>query len=148
MPPAKKAVKKSSAKKTVKRSTATRKLMADSQQARRAVSNYLEALHTPKARGRKVSVESLKAQLQAAETKAASALGLARLDAIVAASELEARIKRAGNSAGADLKALESAFAKVAKSYSERKGINYGHWRKAGVPAEVLTKTGIPRTRG
>src|SRR5438309_273921 len=104
MPPAKRAAKKTSAKRTAKRSTAARHRMAESQQARRAVGNYLDALHTPKARGRKVSIDTLKSRLAAAEAAAASANGLARLDAIVTASEVEAQIKRAGSRQGTDAK--------------------------------------------
>src|SRR5262245_11525788 len=77
MPPAKKtatkpSAKQSAAKKSVKatKSAATRAKMAQSQQSRRAVSNYLEALHVPKRRGRKVPVESLKQRLRDAESQA------------------------------------------------------------------------------
>ena len=41
---------------------------------------------------------------------------------------------------------MESAFANVASAYSDRKGISYGAWRSAGVPAAVLKKAGVART--
>ena len=47
-----------------------------------------------------------------------------------------------------DLSALEKQFIKVAKAYGERKGINYGTWRAAGVSAVVLQKAEISRARG
>ncbi len=44
-----------------------------------------------------------------------------------------------------DLTKMESAFADVAAAYSDRKGISYGAWRSAGVPAAVLKKAGVAR---
>lgn len=46
-----------------------------------------------------------------------------------------------------DIDALEAEYVKVARSFSERKGISYKAWREMGVPAKVLTKGGIARTR-
>jgi hypothetical protein len=162
MPPIKKSAKKSTAKKSTAkkstakkaaakkttRSTATRSKMAQSQQARRAVSSYLDALHTPKRRGRPVSVSDLQAKLRAAEATVSGAKGLARLDAIVKVTELEQRLAGSQRGGAVDIKALAANFAKVAKSYGERKGVTYGMWRRAGVPADVLAKAGIKRTRG
>ena len=93
MPPAKKTqrpAKKTVAKKApVKKSAATRKKMAQSQQARRAVSNYLEALHAPKRRGRQVPVETLRQRFRTAVVEAKNAVGIARLDAMKLVHELE-----------------------------------------------------------
>jgi hypothetical protein len=36
----------------------------------------------------------------------------------------------------------------VAKKFGEKRGIGYGAWRDAGVPAQVLKKAGVRRTRG
>ena len=36
-------------------------------------------------------------------------------------------------------------FAKVAKTYGERKGIAYATWREMGVSSEVLARSGITR---
>jgi hypothetical protein len=49
---------------------------------------------------------------------------------------------------GGDVKSLESAFVKIAKRFGENRGIGYGAWRDAGVPAVVLKKAGVARTRG
>jgi hypothetical protein len=46
------------------------------------------------------------------------------------------------------VKTLEAAFIEVAKQFSEDRGVAYGAWRAAGVPAEVLKRSGIARTRG
>ena len=40
---------------------------------------------------------------------------------------------------------LENDFVRVAKSFSERKGISYKAWREVGVPARVLKLAGIHR---
>ena len=147
--PAKKSVAVRAAKKAAgpaKRSTTTRRKMAESQQARRAVSNYLDALHAPKQRGRQVSIATLKQRLSAAEAEASNSLGVAKLDALKAVDDLQARLKSASSSSTSDMKSLERAFIKHAKTYSERKKISYSVWRKAGVPAAVLQKAGISRT--
>ena len=43
---------------------------------------------------------------------------------------------------------LEVGFIKVAKSYGQRKGIDYGTWREFGVSARVLKRAGIARAGG
>jgi hypothetical protein len=55
-------------------------------------------------------------------------------------AELEARDSQA------ELSTCERDFVKVAKRYSERKGISYTAWREAGVTPEVLRKAGITRS--
>ena len=47
-------------------------------------------------------------------------------------------------SAVTDHAALEEAFVKVARSYSERQGISYTTWREIGVDAAVLAKPASP----
>ena len=49
---------------------------------------------------------------------------------------------------GTDIKSLEAAFVKIAKRFGENRGIGYGAWRDAGVPAVVLKKAGVARTHG
>jgi hypothetical protein len=116
---------------------------------RRTVDAYLRIVGAPKKRGRKVSTEELHRRHESALARANEAEGADRLLAIQEAKDLERRIadvERAGD--GVDLAKLERQFVKVAKSYSTSKGISYGAWREAGVPAEVLKKAGIERTRG
>jgi hypothetical protein len=46
-----------------------------------------------------------------------------------------------------DLEALTEDFVKYAGSYSERHGISYGAWRTMGVPASVVKRLGLRRSR-
>jgi hypothetical protein len=46
-----------------------------------------------------------------------------------------------------DLAGLEDAFVEIAESYSARQGISYQSWREIGVPAQVLARAGISRSR-
>jgi len=119
--------------------------LAEGRRQSRAVSRYLEALEAnrPK-RGRKRTPDSVKKRLAAVETELRSASGLQRLSLLQERRDLE--VELAGMSAGSpDIGSLEKEFVKVAKGYSQRKGISYGTWREFGVPAEVLKKAGITR---
>jgi hypothetical protein len=112
-----------------------------------AVRRYLEALeqHKPR-RGRKVAPESLAKRLANVEAELVSADALRRLHLIQERTELRQRLENAG-AGEVDLDALEAEFVKVAQEYGERKGIDYATWREAGVPAEVLQRAGVARTR-
>jgi hypothetical protein len=46
-----------------------------------------------------------------------------------------------------DASELERGFVENAKAYSQRKGISYAAWREAGVPAAVLKRAGLSRSR-
>jgi hypothetical protein len=119
--------------------------LAEGRNQSRAVSRYLDALEAnrPK-RGRKRTADSVKKRLAAVEAELRTAGGLQRLSLLQERRDLE--VELAGMSAGGpDIGALEKEFVKVAKGYSERKGISYGAWREFGVPAEVLKKAGITR---
>lgn len=119
--------------------------LAEGRNQSRAVSRYLDALEAnrPK-RGRKRTAESVKKRLAAVEAELRTAGGLQRLSLLQERRDLE--VELAGMSAGGpDVAALEKEFVKVAKTYSERKGISYGAWREFGVPAEVLKRAGISR---
>lgn len=110
----------------------------------RAIKAYLEALGR-RSPGRPVTKDSLKAQLErinqkleTAETLKSVELVQKRIDVETALSSLES---------ADDFAALESAFVKNAKSYSDRKGITYTAWREIGVPAATLRAAGVPETR-
>jgi len=121
-----------------------RKLARGREQGR-AVKAYLDALeqHRPR-RGRQRTPESIKARLAAIEQELPKASSLKRLQLVQERRDLE--VELAAKSAGkADLSALEDAFVKVAKDYSEAKGISYGTWRELGVPAKVLQRANITR---
>jgi hypothetical protein len=62
--------------------------------------------------------------------------------------DLQARLAPVSTATATDVKTLESAFVKVAKTFSEKRGIRWGGWRDAGVAGDVLNKAGIARTRG
>jgi hypothetical protein len=110
----------------------------------RAVRYYLEALdaHRPK-RGRKRTAETIQKRLAAIESQLADADALTRLQLVQERMNLQAELET--KSAKVDLTALEAAFVKAAKGYSQRKGITYAAWREAGVDAAVLKKAGITR---
>jgi hypothetical protein len=119
--------------------------LAEGRNHARAVSRYLEALdaHKPK-RGRKRTIDSVKKRLATVARELPSASGLTRLGLLQERRDLE--VELAGIQGGApDLAGLEKEFVKVAKPYSERKGISYGAWREFGVAPEVLKKAGITR---
>jgi hypothetical protein len=127
---------------------AHKEAMAAGRESARAVNAYLTALDSnrPK-RGRKVSVETLEARLTDARVKADSKIGTSKLLALQEIADLEQRIAEASGPDELDLSPLEKAFVKMAKSYGESKGVAYSTWRSAGVPADVLKKAGIARTR-
>jgi len=160
MPPAKKTARKP-AKKTVKKSVkrsvkrpASRTLSASHKRAlaegrtmSATVDRYLAAVNTPKRRGRKVSQAALVERLGAAQTRAKSATGVERVLAAQEVRDISSRIAAMQSAGTTDLKDLENAFVRVAKAFGEKRGIGYGAWRDAGVPAVVLKRAGVARTR-
>ena len=131
-----------------KMSSAHKAALAEGRQMSSVVDRYLSALHVPKQRGRKVSLATLQNRLQAAEEKLKHASGVARLTAAQDVRDLKNRIADLANRGATDLKSLEAGFIRVAKKFGEKRGIGYGAWRDAGVPAAVLKKAGVRRTRG
>ncbi len=109
----------------------------------RAIKSYLEALSNRRP-GRPVTPESLRQRIERLEEKIeAESDPLRRVDLVQQRLDASDALKRAA--ASADMEALEEGFVDHAKQYSERKGISYGAWREAGVPAAVLRKAGIGR---
>jgi hypothetical protein len=151
--PAAKAVGKTAKKATGPRgprkmSTAHKAALAEGRQVSAVVDRYLAALHVPKQRGRKVSPATLRTRLAAAEEKLKSASGVARLTAAQDVRDIKNKLSDLESRGSTDIKALEADFVKVAKKFGEKRGIRYGAWRDAGVPAAVLKKAGVRRTRG
>lgn len=110
----------------------------------RAVRTYLDALRANKPkRGRKRTPDSIKKRLAAidAELDASDALGELRL--VQERRDLQRELDSMGEAV--DITALEAGFVDVARSYSERQGIDYASWREVGVPAAVLKRAGISR---
>jgi hypothetical protein len=119
--------------------------LAEGRNHARIVGRYLEALEAnrPK-RGRKRTPDTVKKRLATVADSIKDAGGLTRLSLLQERRDLE--VELASMQAGApDLGNLEKEFAKVAKSYSQKKKISYGAWREFGVPPEVLKKAGITR---
>jgi hypothetical protein len=160
MPPTKTAAKKAAAKpkkatkKVAKRpgerklSAAHKRALAEGRTMSATVDRYLSAVNTPKRRGRKVSKSALEQRLAEARIKAKSATGVEKVLAAQDVRDLQLRIANMSVASGGDIKSLEAAFVKIAKRFGENRGIGYGAWRDAGVPAVVLKKAGVARTRG
>ena len=111
----------------------------------KAITRYLEALSSRRP-GRPVTKDSLERRLAALDDRlSGESSALKRVELIQSKLELEQSLSSAQDAT--NLTDLEEEFAKVASDYSERKGISYSAWRSAGVPAAVLKKAGIPRTR-
>jgi hypothetical protein len=126
-------------------SSAHKAALARGREEGRAVRRYLEAIedHRPR-RGRKRTPESAQKRLATVTDRLESADALTRLHLLQEKADLEAELARASDRD--DLAALEQAFVTVAKSYGQRKGIEYNAWRAAGVSAAVLQRADIRRT--
>ena len=119
--------------------------LAQGRREARAVKRYLQAISSRKP-GRPASPERLKERIAAYEAQiAAEADPLRALDLRQKRIDDEAALARLA--AEEDMSVVEGGFVEFAKSYSERKGISYAAWREQGVPAAVLRKAGIARTR-
>jgi hypothetical protein len=112
----------------------------------RAVKNYLRAIETERKRGPKTSPDKLQARIDAANQQIEQEPDAAkRLELIQQRLDDEETLATLGDEP--DVESLEDAFVDAAKGYSERKGISYTAWRELGVPAAVLRRAGVPRTR-
>ncbi|MDP8958003.1 MAG: hypothetical protein M3N51_02115 [Actinomycetota bacterium] len=119
--------------------------LAQGRRESRAVKRYLEAIGSKK-RGRPVSSDRLQEKLDNLEKRIEMESDpLKRVELHQQRIDAADDLKSAGKVAQLD--ELERSFVEVAKGYSERRGISYSAWREEGVPAEVLRRAGIPRTR-
>ncbi len=143
------ATKKAPAKKTAKRTMSAdhKAKLAQGRNEARAVSKYLDALAAGKGkRGRKRTPESISMVIVRLDKELTAASPIRRLELTQKRYDLVAERERLLTRV--DLSGLEKDFVKVAKSYAARNGIGYGAFRELGVPAEVLKRAGISRTRG
>ncbi len=112
----------------------------------RAVRTYLEALDRDSRPGRRLSRDDIEARIQKIQAQIDQEDNPAkRVDLIQRRLDLEQQL--VGLDDTPDLESLEEEFVQAAQEYSERKGISYTAWREAGVPASVLRRAGVPRTR-
>jgi hypothetical protein len=126
-------------------SEAHKAALAEGRRQSRAIKQYLVAVGRRRP-GRPVTPESIRERIARIEAKLAEEtdplkrvdLHQTKLDATAALEEAET---------AADLDELEAGFVATAAAYSERKGISYAAWREEGVPAAVLKRAGIRRSR-
>ena len=146
--------KKAAAKKSAaKKASGTRKMSAEHKAALargreqgRIVREYLAALDREKKPGRKLDADTLNQRIAETQKQVDTEPDPAkRVELIQKRLNYEEQLANLEDEP--DLEALQKDFAKVAKEYSERKGIAYMAWREAGVPAATLKDAGIPRTR-
>ncbi len=107
---------------------------------------YLEMISEQSNPGRRFSKGDLEERL----AKTIDAIGnednlLTKLELTQRRMDLEKRIN--GLEDADDPADAEAEFIKVAQGYAERKGITYSAFRDVGVPATILAKTGVRRTR-
>jgi len=126
---------------------AHKRALADGRTMSATVDRYLTAVTAPKRRGRKVSTTTLKQRLISARTRFKSVAGVEKVLVAQEIRDLQARIDRQQSATAVDVKALEVAFVKIAKRFSDNRGIGYSAWRDAGVPAQVLKRAGVARSR-
>jgi hypothetical protein len=120
--------------------------LARGREEARVVRAYLDTIDTgPKRPGRRRTPESLAKQIAQVNERLRGARGLDKLNLLKDRRDLESA--RANLVPTSDQGALERDFVRVARRYGERRGIDYSIWREAGVPAAVLTKARVPRTR-
>jgi len=119
--------------------------LAQGRRESRAIKAYLSALGSRKP-GRPVTADSVGQKLKNIEAKlGATSDPMRRLELVQARIDAEDSLKNVVSAS--NIGELEKDFVSYAKGYSERKGISYSAWRQIGVPADVLKKAGIPRTR-
>ena len=116
--------------------------LAKGREEGKIVREYLEGLRATKPkRGRKRTPETVNKRLAAIEVELADASPIDELRLVQERRDLQAELERMSDTV--DMAALEEAFVKVAKSYSDSKKISYASWREVGVDAKVLKAAGI-----
>jgi len=129
-------------------SAAHKRALAEGRTMSATVDRYLQAVNTPKRRGRKVTKATLEQRLTDARIRLKTASGVEKVLVAQEIRDLEAKTARLNSAAETDLKGLESDFIRIAKKFGENRGVGYGAWRDAGVSADVLRRAGVARTRG
>jgi len=109
------------------------------------VNRYLLALGTTKRRGRPLSKERMTRRFDAAHRQLAASTGLAKLVAAQEIRDLKGALDELAQRDPQRLRSLEDAFVRVARRFSERRGISYEAWREVGVPAAILRRAKVAR---
>lgn len=120
--------------------------LAEGRRQGHAVRKYLEWLDRDKKRGPKVSPDRLKARIEDLQDQI-DAQEDPQLRLELVQQRLDAERDLANREDEENLDDIVADFVRIAKSYSDRKGITYTAWRELGVPASVLRDAGVPRTR-
>lgn len=129
-------------------SAAHKRALAEGRTMSATVDRYLAAVTTPKRRGRRVSRATLEQRLVSARARFKTGAGVEKVLAAQEVRDLQAKISELQSTTGVDVKSLEASFVRIAKKFGENRGIAYGAWRDTGVPAQVLKRAGVARTRG
>ena len=146
---------KTTSKRTVKKaaakprgmSAAHKAALAQGRRESRAINRYLDALKAGRGkRGRKRTPSSIEARLSKISRTFEDASPMQQLE--LTQERMNLQLEKTRLETRADLSALEKEFISVAKGYAARRGISYSAFRSMGVPAEVLTKASVKRTRG
>ncbi len=120
--------------------------LAQGRNESRVVSRYLEAINAGKGkRGRKRTPDSVSMQISKIDRELPDASAIVKLELTQRRLDLVIELERL--SVRVDLRGVEKDFIKIAKSYADRTGISYSAFRTLGVPADVLKKAGISRSR-
>lgn len=136
------------ATKARKLSASHKRALAEGRTMSATVDRYLQAVNTPKRRGRKVSRTTLESRIAVARVALRTGTGVEKVIAAQTIRDCQDRlVALTAQTNGGGLRKLEADFVKIAKTFGENRGIGYGAWRDAGVPAAVLRKAKIPRTR-
>jgi hypothetical protein len=150
-----KSIAKTTSKRTVKKaaakprgmSAAHKAALAQGRRESRAINRYLDALKAGRGkRGRKRTPSSIEARLSKISRTFEDASPMQQLE--LTQERMNLQLEKTRLETRADLSALEKEFISVAKGYAARRGISYSAFRSMGVPAEVLTKASVKRTRG
>ncbi|MEI8127674.1 MAG: hypothetical protein WCG86_07680 [Actinomycetota bacterium] len=120
--------------------------LAQGRNESRVVSRYLEAINAGKGkRGRKRTPDSVSMQISKIDRELPDASAIVKLELTQRRLDLVIELERLSVRVG--LRGVEKDFVKIAKSYADRTGISYSAFRTLGVPADVLKKAGISRSR-
>ena len=106
----------------------------------------LDALEANKPkRGRRVSPETLAARRAAIDSQLAAGdvKPIKRLEVLQDRRDIDAQL--AALAEEPEMNAAEAGFITHAASNGRRKGIQYATWREAGMPADLLARSGITR---